>query len=232
MYGYYFDPTYFLLIIGMLLSMAASARVKSTFAIYSRVRSASGLTGAEAARRILRMAGITDVTVVPISGSLTDHYDPRNKQLALSQDVYDRTSVAAIGVAAHECGHAIQHSEGYEPLKIRSAIVPVANFGSKAGMYIIIAGCLLSFFQPLITLGIVLFSFGMIFQLVTLPVEFNASSRALNVLEESGWLVDEENKMAGKVLKAAAYTYVAAAAASILSVLRLILLFGRSKSDD
>ena len=123
MYGYYFDPTYFLLIIGMLLSMAASARVKSTFAIYSRVRSASGLTGAEAARRILRMAGITDVTVVPISGSLTDHYDPRNKQLALSQDVYDRTSVAAIGVAAHECGHAIQDAQNYVPLNLRSAIV-------------------------------------------------------------------------------------------------------------
>ena len=130
MYGYYFDPTYILLIIGMILSLAASARVKSTFAIYSRVRSASGLTGAEAARRILRMAGITDVVVVPISGSLTDHYDPGTKKLALSQDVYDRTSVAAIGVAAHECGHAIQHAQNYAPLTIRSAIVPAANIGS------------------------------------------------------------------------------------------------------
>ena len=131
MYGYYFDPTYILLIIGMILSLAASARVKSTFAIYSRVRSASGLTGAEAARRILRMAGITDVVVVPISGSLTDHYDPGTKKLALSQDVYDRTSVAAIGVAAHECGHAIQHAQNYAPLTIRS--------GGKYRFYFIMA---------------------------------------------------------------------------------------------
>lgn len=131
MYGYYyFDPTYLLLIIGMVLSLMASAKVKSTFSVYSRVRSASGLTGADAARRILRMSGITDVTVVPISGSLTDHYDPGSKKLALSQDVYDKTSVAAIGVAAHECGHAIQHATNYVPLNLRSAIVPVANIGS------------------------------------------------------------------------------------------------------
>ena len=232
--GYYygFDWTYILVIIGAIITCIASSRVNSTFKKYSKYRASIGYTGAEIARRMLNQEGIYDVSVEHISGNLTDHYDPKSKVLRLSDPVYNSTSVAAISVAAHECGHAIQHSEGYEPLKIRSAIVPVANFGSKAGMYIIIAGCLLSFFQPLITLGIVLFSFGMIFQLVTLPVEFNASSRALNVLEESGWLVDEENKMAGKVLKAAAYTYVAAAAASILSVLRLILLFGRSKSDD
>ena len=230
MYGYYFDPTYFLLIIGMLLSMAASARVKSTFAIYSRVRSASGLTGAEAARRILRMAGITDVTVVPISGSLTDHYDPRNKQLALSQDVYDRTSVAAIGVAAHECGHAIQDAQNYVPLNLRSAIVPVANIGSTLSWPLFLAGMILSI-RPLLTLGILLFNFAVLFQLVTLPVEFNASSRALKMLGSSGMLETDEVKGAKKVLTAAALTYVAALASSILQLLRLIILAGGRDRD-
>lgn len=230
MYGYYFDPTYFLLIIGMLLSMAASVRVKSTFAIYSRVRSASGLTGAEAARRILRMAGITDVTVVPISGSLTDHYDPRNKQLALSQDVYDRTSVAAIGVAAHECGHAIQDAQNYVPLNLRSAIVPVANIGSTLSWPLFLAGLILSI-RPLLTLGILLFSFAVFFQLVTLPVEFNASSRALKMLGSSGMLGTDEVKGAKKVLTAAALTYVAALASSILQLLRLIILAGGRDRD-
>ena len=230
MYGYYFDPTYFLLIIGMLLSMAASVRGKSTFAIYSRVRSASGLTGAEAARRILRMAGITDVTVVPISGSLTDHYDPRNKQLALSQDVYDRTSVAAIGVAAHECGHAIQDAQNYVPLNLRSAIVPVANIGSTLSWPLFLAGLILSI-RPLLTLGILLFSFAVLFQLVTLPVEFNASSRALKMLGSSGMLGTDEVKGAKKVLTAAALTYVAALASSILQLLRLIILAGGRDRD-
>ena len=230
MYGYYFDPTYFLLIIGMILSMAASARVKSTFSIYSRVRSASGLTGAEAARRILHMAGITDVTVVPISGSLTDHYDPRNKQLALSQDVYDRTSVAAIGVAAHECGHAIQDAQNYVPLNLRSAIVPVANIGSTLSWPLFLAGLILSI-RPLLTLGILLFSFAVLFQLVTLPVEFNASARALKMLGSSGMLGTDEVKSAKKVLTAAALTYVAALAASILQLLRLIILAGGRDRD-
>ena len=229
MYGYYFDPTYFLLIIGMILSMAASARVKSTFSIYSRVRSASGLTGAEAARRILHMAGITDVTVVPISGSLTDHYNPRNKQLA-SQDVYDRTSVAAIGVAAHECGHAIQDAQNYVPLNLRSAIVPVANIGSTLSWPLFLAGLILSI-RPLLTLGILLFSFAVLFQLVTLPVEFNASARALKMLESSGMLGTDEVKSAKKVLTAAALTYVAALASSILQLLRLIILAGGRDRD-
>ena len=230
MYGYYFDPTYFLLIIGMILSMAASARVKSTFSIYSRVRSASGLTGAEAARRILHMAGITDVTVVPISGSLTDHYDPRNKQLALSQDVYDRTSVAAIGVAAHECGHAIQDAQNYVPLNLRSAIVPVANIGSTLSWPLFLAGLILSI-RPVLTLGILLFSFAVLFQLVTLPVEFNASARALKMLGSSGMLGTDEVKSAKKVLTAAALTYVAALASSILQLLRLIILAGGRDRD-
>ena len=230
MYGYYFDPTYFLLIIGMILSMAASARVKSTFSIYSRVRSASGLTGAEAARRILHMAGITDVTVVPISGSLTDHYDPRNKQLALSQDVYDRTSVAAIGVAAHECGHAIQDAQNYVPMNLRSAIVPVANIGSTLSWPLFLAGLILSI-RPLLTLGILLFSFAVLFQLVTFPVEFNASARALKMLGSSGMLGTDEVKSAKKVLTAAALTYVAALASSILQLLRLIILAGGRDRD-
>ena len=162
MYGYYyFDPTYLLLIIGMVLSLLASAKVKSTFSVYSRVRSASGLTGADAARRILRMSGITDVTVVPISGSLTDHYDPGSKKLALSQDVYDKTSVAAIGVAAHECGHAIQHATNYVPLNLRSAIVPVANIGSTLSWPLFLAGLIFSI-RPLLTVGIILFTFAVL----------------------------------------------------------------------
>ena len=234
MYGYYFDPTYILLVIGMVLSLAASARVKSTFAIYNRVRSASGLTGAEAASRILHMAGITDVSVVPIAGSLTDHYDPRSRQIALSQDVYDKTSVAAIGVAAHECGHAIQHQQGYVPLTLRSAIVPVANLGSTLAWPLILIGL---FFTSntgtfLIDLGILCFSFAVLFQLVTLPVEFNASHRALRILGEQGILSDSELPYTRKVLKAAALTYVASAAASILQLLRLVLLFGGRRRDD
>ena len=194
MYGYYyFDPTYLLLVIGMVLSLLASAKVKSTFSVYSRVRSASGLTGADAARRILRMSGITDVTVVPISGSLTDHYDPGSKKLALSQDVYDKTSVAAIGVAAHECGHAIQHATNYVPLNLRSAIVPVANIGSTLSWPLFLAGLIFSI-RPLLTVGIILFTFAVLFQLVTLPVEFNASSRALKMLGSSGMLGNDEVK--------------------------------------
>ena len=230
MYGYYFDPTYILLIIGMILSLAASARVKSTFAIYSRVRSASGLTGAEAARRILRMAGITDVVVVPISGSLTDHYDPGTKKLALSQDVYGKTSVAAIGVAAHECGHAIQDAVNYAPLNIRTAIVPAANIGSTLSWPLFLAGLVFSI-RPLLTVGILLFSLAVLFQLVTLPVEFNASARALKMLGNNRLIAQEEVKGAQKVLVAAALTYVAALAASVLQLLRLIILAGGRDRD-
>ena len=230
MYGYYFDPTYILLIIGMILSLAASARVKSTFAIYSRVRSASGLTGAEAARTILRMAGITDVVVVPISGSLTDHYDPGTKKLALSQDVYGKTSVAAIGVAAHECGHAIQDAVNYAPLNIRTAIVPAANIGSTLSWPLFLAGLVFSI-RPLLTVGILLFSLAVLFQLVTLPVEFNASARALKMLGNNRLIAQEEVKGAQKVLVAAALTYVAALAASVLQLLRLIILAGGRDRD-
>lgn len=233
MYGYYwrFDPTYLLIIIGMLLSLAASAKLKSTFAVYRGRRSASGLTGAEAARRILNAAGITDVQIVPVSGSLTDHYDPRSKTVRLSEDIYGQTSLAAVGVAAHECGHAIQHHIDYAPLSIRSALVPMANFGSTLSWPLFFAGLIFSI-QPLLTLGIVLFSFAVLFQLVTLPVELNASSRALHMLESTGILSRDENSGVRKVLRAAALTYVAALASSILQLLRLIILAGGRRSDD
>lgn len=230
-YGYYFDPTYILLIIGMLLSLAASAKLKSTFACYRRVRSASGLTGEEAARRILMAAGITDVQVRAISGSLTDHYDPRNKTVNLSQDIYGQTSLAAVGVAAHECGHAIQHAVNYGPLEVRSALVPAANLGSSLSWPLFLIG-LIAGIRPLTTAGIVLFSLAVLFQLVTLPVEFNASSRALKMLQSTGILGMDETKGARKVLTAAAMTYVAALAASILQLLRLLILAGGRRRDD
>ena len=230
-YGFYgFDRTYILLIIGMLLSLAASAKLKSTFAKYRRIRSASGLTGAEAAARILRAAGITDVQIRAIPGSLTDHYDPRTKTVSLSQDIYGQTSLAAVGVAAHECGHAIQHAVHYTPLEMRSAIVPVANLGSSLSWPLFLIG-LLAGIRPLTTAGIVLFSLAVLFQLVTLPVELNASSRALRMLEGTGILGVSEVKGARKVLTAAALTYVAALAASILQLLRLLILAGRRNDD-
>lgn len=231
-YGFYgFDRTYILLIIGMLLSLAASAKLKSTFAKYRRIRSASGLTGAEAAARILRAAGITDVQIRAIPGRLTDHYDPRTKTVSLSQDIYGQTSLAAVGVAAHECGHAIQHAVHYTPLEMRSAIVPVANLGSSLSWPLFLIG-LLAGIRPLTTAGIVLFSLAVLFQLVTLPVELNASSRALRMLEGTGILGVSEVKGARKVLTAAALTYVAALAASILQLLRLLILAGGRRNDD
>lgn len=231
-YRYYgYDWTYLLLVIGMLLSLAASAKLKSTFANYRRVRSASGLTGAEAARRILQAAGITDVTVRAVSGSLTDHYDPRSKTVNLSEDIYGRNSLAAVGVAAHECGHAIQHAIGYAPLELRTAIVPAANLGSNLSWPLFLIG-LIAGIRPLVTAGIVLFSLAVLFQLITLPVEFNASSRALHMLQSTGILGHDETKGARKVLSAAAMTYVAALAASVLQLLRLIILAGGRRRDD
>ena len=225
-YGFYgFDPTYILLVIGMLLSLAASAKLKSTFAQYRR------LTGEQAARRILMAAGITDVAVRSIPGSLTDHYDPRTRTVNLSQDSYGQTSLAAVGVAAHECGHAIQHATNYAPLDFRSALVPVANFGSNLSWPIFIIG-LFAGLRPLTTAGIVLFSLAVLFQLVTLPVEINASSRALKMLQSTGILGSDETKGARKVLTAAAMTYVAALAASILQLLRLVILAGGRRRDD
>lgn len=231
MYFPYFDPTYFLVIIGALLSLAASARVKTTFAKYSRVRSLSGMTGAQAAERILHSAGIHDVAVLHVNGNLTDHYDPRNKTLKLSDNVYGQSSVAAIGVAAHECGHAIQHNDGYVPLRLRSAIVPVANICATISWPLILIGLFLGYSQTLINIGIILFSCAVLFQIVTLPVELNASARAVRILDETGILYGEEVTHTKKVLGAAALTYVAAAAASILQLLRLVILFGGRNRD-
>ena len=226
--GYYygFDWTYILVLIGFALSLIASARVKGTFAKYSQVRSMSGLTGAQAAEQILRDAGIYDVTVQPISGNLTDHYDPRTKTVNLSEPVYGSDSVAAVGVAAHECGHAVQDARGYVPLRIRAALVPVANFGSRAAIPLILIGVFFSSFSSLITVGIICFCAAVLFQIVTLPVEFNASGRAVRTLDQTGMLSDQELVGTKRVLRAAALTYVAGAAASALQLLRLILLFG------
>lgn len=236
-YSYYywgFDPTYILVLIGAVICLIASARVKTTFNKYAGLRSMSGMTGAQAAERILHYAGIYDVTIGHVSGNLTDHYNPSKKTLNLSDSVYGSTSVAAIGVAAHECGHAIQHQEGYVPLSLRTAIVPVANIGSTLAWPLILIGLLFSQGTGtlLINIGILLFSFAVLFQLVTLPVEFNASSRALKILGQQGILSDSELPYTKKVLKAAALTYVASAAAAILQLLRLVLLFGGRSRDD
>lgn len=230
---YYYDPTYSLVLIGLLLCLAASAQVRSTYAKYGRVRSRSGLTGREAAERILRSAGIYDVRIEHVSGNLTDHFDPGNRVLRLSDATYQSASVAAVGVAAHECGHAIQHSRGYAPLKIRSAIVPVANFGSAIAWPLILLGLLFNSRSSylLIQIGILAFSFAVLFQLVTLPVEFNASRRAVQILGESGMLLPDELSMTKKVLRAAALTYVAGAASAILQLLRIILLTGGRRRE-
>lgn len=229
MFYYYYDGTYLLVVIGVLLSLMASAKVKSSFARYSNVRSMSGMTGREAAERILRNSGIYDVQVQHIYGNLTDHYDPRNKVLSLSDSVYNSNSVAAIGVAAHECGHAIQHAKGYAPLSIRGALVPVANFGSTISWPLILMGLLIRSNASMlfINLGILAFSFAVLFQIVTLPVEFNASRRAVRILGETGMLGPDELRGTRKVLSAAALTYVAGAAAGILQLLRLLIIGGR-----
>lgn len=225
-FGY--DPTYWMVIVGMIISMLASAKVKSAFNKYSKVRSMSGMTGAQVAERILNSQGIYDVSVQRVAGSLTDHYNPSTKVVNLSETVYSSTSVAAIGVAAHECGHAIQHAKGYVPLSLRTAIVPVANIGSKIAWPLLILGLLINSRSSLtfIYAGIICFSLALIFQIVTLPVEFNASARALKLLTSNGILSDDEVGKTRKVLTAAALTYVAAVAASILQLLRILAIFG------
>ena len=234
MFYYYYDWTYLLVLIGVVICMAASGRVNSVFSRYSRVRSHSGMTGKEAAERILRRNGIYDVQVIHIPGNLTDHYNPGKKTLGLSDTVYNSSSVAAIGVAAHECGHAVQHAAGYAPLSIRGALVPVANFGSALSWPLILIGLLMNSQMSglLINLGILLFSAAVLFQIVTLPVEFNASSRAVRVLESSGMLYPEEVGDVKKVLRAAALTYVASAASMILQLLRLLILTGGRRRND
>lgn len=236
MYGMYgfgyglFDSTFILVVIGMVISLAASAYVKSTFSRYDQVKSANQVTGTKAAQYILSSQGIHNVGVQQISGDLTDNYDSRNKMLSLSQSTAQSTSVAAIGVAAHECGHAVQDAKNYFPLRLRAAIVPVANIGSQMAMPIILVGLLLQT-QFLIQVGLIAFSLAFLFQVVTLPVEFNASRRALAILGEGGLLTEEELPQARKVLIAAALTYVAAAISTLLQLLRLVLLFGGRRDD-
>ena len=231
---YYWDPTYILVVIGAVICMIASARVKGTFNKYSHLRSMSGMNGAQVAQRVLQAAGIYDVQVRHVSGSLTDHYDPRTKTVNLSDPVYNATSVAALGVAAHECGHAIQHAKNYAPLSIRSALVPIANFGSMLAWPVILIGLLFNTRSSglIIDIGILLFSAAVLFQLVTLPVEFDASRRALVMLRTQGILADDELKYTRRVLKSAALTYVASAAAAILQLLRIILITNGRRRDD
>lgn len=232
-YYYYWDPTYILVVIGAIICMIASAKVKTTFNKYSQYRSYSGMNGAQVAQRVLEAAGIYDVTVCHVSGNLTDHYDPSTKTVNLSDPVYNSYSVAALGVAAHECGHAIQHAKNYAPLSLRSALVPVANFGSMLAWPLILIGLFINGRSStlIIDLGIVLFSAAVLFQLVTLPVEFDASRRALVMLRTQNILSDDELKNTRKVLKSAAFTYVASAAAAILQLLRIILLVGGRRDD-
>lgn len=226
---FYFDWTYILVIIGAVICMLASSRVNSTFNRYSKVPSRNGLTGWQTAQRILQMNGLNDVQVKHVSGNLTDHYDPRTKTVNLSDATYNASSVAAVGVAAHECGHALQHAKGYAPLTIRASLVPVANIGSMAAWPLIIIGLIIggTTSSLLINLGILAFSLSVLFQLVTLPVEFNASGRAIRILGDSGMLYPEEVEGTKNVLSAAALTYVASAAASIMQLLRLIIIGGR-----
>ena len=229
--GFYYDWTYLLVIIGAVICLIASGVVQSTFNKYAQVRSRTGLTGVETAERILRHAGINDVKVQHVAGNLTDHYDPRTRTVNLSDAVYGSSSVAAVSVAAHECGHVIQHHVGYVPLIMRTNLVPIANIGSRAAWPLIIIGLFFSgnTSHLLIEIGILAFSLSVLFQIVTLPVEINASRRADSILQEIGILDSEEHVYTKKVLGAAAMTYVASAAASILQLLRLVLLFGRRK---
>lgn len=232
-YSYYygFDWTYLVIILPcMLLSLWASARVNSTFKRYSTQYSSRRLTGADAARRVLNSHGVHNVRIERISGNLTDHFDPKTNVIRLSDSVYDNTSTAAIGVACHEAGHAVQYAQNYAPIKLRSAIVPVTNLGSKLAMPLILLGILLSFLgnfsYTLVYVGIACFSLSVVFQLITLPVEFNASRRALRAIEDGQILTDEELKGARKTLSAAAMTYVAATSVAMAQLLRLLILFG------
>lgn len=229
--GWGFDGTYVLIILAFLISALVSAKMNATFSKYSKVRSYCGMTGAQAAQRILSSAGIYDVRIEHVSGKLTDHYDPSNKVLRLSDAVYGNTSIAAIGVTAHECGHAVQHARNYVPLSVRSAIVPVANFGSQLSWPLFLAGLIFSF-RPLLMIGILLFCAALLFQIVTLPVEFNASARALRMLDETGIMGRQEIRGTKKVLRAAAMTYVAAVIGSLLQLLRLLILSGAFRKRD
>lgn len=230
-FGYGFDWTYLVLVLPcMILAMIASSNVNSTFKKYSQQHSLRRLTGAEAAQRVLSHNGVTGVRIERVAGNLTDHFDPRTNVIRLSDSVYASTSTAAIGVAAHEAGHAVQYARNYAPIKLRAAIIPLTNFGSKLAMPLILAGILFStlgtFSNTLVYLGIAAFGLSFVFQVITLPVEFNASRRALQAIESAQLLTDEERRGAKKTLQAAAMTYVAATATALAQLLRLIVLFG------
>lgn len=231
-YYYYIDPTYILVLVGALLCMGASIWVNSAMKKYHGVPNARGITGAQAAEQILRDAGIYDVRVECLQKGGGDHYDPRSRTVRLSYENYNYATVTAVAVAAHECGHAKQHQEDYAPLKFRTALVPMVNIASNLGLPLILLGVLLSWNEILIQIGIWAFVLAVLFQLVTLPVEFNASGRALKSVQVSGLFGSEETAGARKVLTAAAMTYVAAAASSILQLLRMVLLFGGNRKRD
>ena len=220
-FGFYYDPTMILMIPALIFALWAQFKVKSTFDRYSKVQNSRGLTASQVARQILDDNGLFNVQIERISGHLTDHFDPRTNVVRLSDSVYGSTSVASIGVAAHEVGHAIQHATDYKPIKLRSALVPITNIGSTLGIWIVLLGLLFS--NTIAIIGVVLFATVALFQLVTLPVEFNASSRALNTLQSHYILYDDELVGAKRVLKAAAMTYVAALVSSLATLLRLII---------
>ena len=231
-YYFHFDVYYLVLVLpALLLALWAQFKVNATYKKFSRVQSSRGYTGQQVARMILDQNGLYHVRVEGISGNLTDHYDPRSNVVRLSQGVYNASSVAAIGIAAHECGHAVQHAEKYAPLQLRSAVIPVTNIGSKLAIPLLLVGVIFNY-TPLIWVGILGYSLVALFQLITLPVEFNASNRALRTIEGNYILLDNENKGAKKVLTAAALTYVAALAASLAQLLRLMLLFGGRGSNN
>lgn len=219
-----FYTSMLLLVPGILLVIYAQIKVKTTFSKYSKTAAASGVTGAQASRTLLDREGLSDVAIEEVPGKLSDHYDPRKRVLRLSEGVARSDSLAALGVAAHEAGHAIQHANGYVPMKIRSAVVPAAQFGSSLGPIIFFVGLFMTSFRPLMTIGIALFTAAVIFQIVTLPVEFDASSRAMKLLQTNGIVAQQEAGMARKVLSAAALTYLAAALMSILTLVRMILI--------
>lgn len=236
-YGYGLDMTYIVLVLPcILLSLWASSNVKSTFNKYSKQFSQRRLTGAEAAQRVLMAHGVRGVRIERVSGDLTDHYDPKANVIRLSDSVYGSPSIAAIGVACHEAGHAVQYAEHYAPIKLRAAIIPLTNFGSKIAMPLILMGILFSAFgafsDTLVYLGIAAFGLSLVFQLITLPVEFNASRRAIQTIESAGLLTEEEQRGAKKTLKAAALTYVAATAVALAQLLRLIAIFGNRRRRD
>jgi len=228
---FFWDPYMYLLIPAILLSMYAQFKISSVYKHYSKIRSQSGLTGAQAARALLNSNGLYDVRVERIGGRLSDHYDPRSRVINLSEDVYQGNSLSSVAVAAHETGHALQHAAGYFPMQLRSSFVPVANLGSGAGPILIMVGLFMPSLGWLLQLGILAFTFAVLFQIITLPVEYNASHRALSLLQEGNLLGGEELRGARSVLNAAALTYVAAALAAVLTLARFILI-ARGRNDD